>query len=122
MIERTLFNGLKLRGGFTIVRVESTNEALVDALGREAIARTRIIGREFHVAVRPGLPQQELSVTIYHEILEAAAVASLDPPAAVLQLNEADFERAAYRADKDFGPASPESLNRLLQSFGFREQ
>jgi hypothetical protein len=78
--------------------------------------------RAFHVALRPGLSQEEFSVTLYHEVLEAMTVASSDPPASVMLFNEGDFERAAYRAYKDFGPVSPESLDRLLQSFGFREQ
>ena len=94
----------------------------MDALGREAIARTRIISRDFYVTLRRGLSEEELSITIYHEILEAATVASPDPAGSVRLFNEGDFEREAYRAHKEFGPASPENLDRLLQSFGFREQ
>lgn len=66
-----------------------------------------------------GLSEGEISVTIYHEILEAATVASIDPPEAVRSFNEGDFERAGYRAHELFGPASPENLDRMLQFYGF---
>jgi len=46
-------------------------------LGREAIARTRIVGRTFEITIKSDLPEEEQSVTLYHEILEAAAVASI---------------------------------------------
>ena len=96
--------------------------ALVDALGREAIARTGIVGQRFDVLIRPGLDDRELSVTWYHEILAAAAVASADPPASVMDFNEADFERAGYARPAELGAASPENLNRKLQLHGFREE
>jgi hypothetical protein len=44
MIDPSLFENVVLRGGFTIVRIEISTAPLVDALGREAIARTRITG------------------------------------------------------------------------------
>lgn len=52
-------------------------------------------------------PERELSVMLYHEILEAAAVASADPPASVMNFNEADFERTAYAMHDELGGASP---------------
>jgi hypothetical protein len=67
----------------------------------------------------PGLTEEEISVTIYHEILEAATVASIDPPKAVRGFNEGDFERAAYQAHEQFGQVSPENLDRMLQFYGF---
>jgi hypothetical protein len=70
----------------------------VDALGREAAAQTRVTGREFRLRIRPGLSDEELSVTLYHEILEAAAVARWPAPASVMEFNEGDFERAAKAA------------------------
>ena len=57
-------------------------------------------------------PERELSVTLYHEILEATAAASADPPASVMDFNEADFERTAYAMPDELGEASPENLNR----------
>jgi len=121
MTDPKLFEHLGLRGGFTIVRIEFGAEPLVDALGREAIARTRIIGTNFEVLIRSGLSDEEFSVTIYHEILEAATVTSANPPVSVIDFNEGDFERAAYAAHERFGAVSVENLNRMLQSYGFQE-
>lgn len=121
MIDPSLFENVVLPGGFTIVRIKISATPLTDALGREAFARTRIIGKNFEVAIRSGLSDEEFSVTLYHEILEAATVASANPPVSVLDFNEASFERAAYSAHEQFGAASAENLNRMLQSYGFRE-
>jgi hypothetical protein len=120
VIDPRTFQNLRLRGGFTIVRVENAEQPLVDALGREAVARTAIIGGELHITVRSGLTEEELSVTLYHEILEAMTVASDNPPESVRMFNEADFERAAYRAHHELGEASPATIDRMLQSYGFR--
>ena len=122
MIDAATFRNTRLRGGFVIVEIAFSVAALVDALGREAIARTGIVGKRFDVLIRPGLDDRELSVTLYHEILEAAAVASADPPASVMNFNEADFERAGYAMHAELGEASPENLNRMLQLHGFREE
>jgi hypothetical protein len=119
MIDLSAFQNLRLRGEFTIVRLEITNEPLTDAIGREAVARTRIIDRNFDLLIRTGLSQTELSVTLYHEILEAATVAIESPPVAVSEFNEGDFERAAYQAHEQFGEASPENLDRMLQLYRF---
>jgi hypothetical protein len=58
------------------------------------------------------------SVTIYHEILEAATVASIDPPEAVRSFNEGDFERAAYQAQEKFGEVSPRTSIACCNSTG----
>lgn len=113
------FADRQIRGGFTIVRLELADALLADAFGREAIARTHIIGRQFFVTIRSGLSAKEFSVTIYHEILEAATVAALDPPDVVRTFNEGDFERASYQAHDRFGEVSPENLDRMLQFYGF---
>jgi hypothetical protein len=63
-----------------------------------------------------------VSISLYHEILEAATVAAATPPASVATFNERDFERAAREAHAKLGPATAENLDRMLQSFGFREQ
>jgi hypothetical protein len=110
----------RLGGVFFIAEIELTHESLEDALGREAVAQTRILGREFRLVIRSGLPDEELSITLYHEILEAATVASPHPPVSVLDLNEAGFEAAARRAHQTWGEASVENLNRMLQFYGFR--
>jgi hypothetical protein len=80
MDAQNIFENAALHGGFAIVRVEFASEPMVDALGREAIARTRIVGREISIAIRPGLSDRECSVTLYHEILEAMTVAVANPP------------------------------------------
>ena len=122
MIDAATFKNTRLRGGFVIVRVEFTDEPMVDALGREAIAKTGIVGMKIDLLIRAGLDERELSVTFYHEILEAAAVGSADAPASVLDFNEADFERTAYAMHDELGAASPENLNRMLQLHGFGEE
>ncbi len=115
------FISLRLRGGFVVASVDFSQEPLVDAIGREAIAQTRIVGQEFRLMLRNGLDEEEMSITMYHEILEAASVASLKPPASVMEFNEADFERAARAAHSRWGNASPANLDRLLQFYGFGE-
>jgi hypothetical protein len=112
----------RLDSGFVIVEIDLTHQSLEDPLGREAVAQTRIVGREFRLTIRAGLPDEELSVTLYHEILEGATVTSSHPPATVCELNEAGFEAAAWQAHKTWGEASVENLNRMLQFYGFSEE
>jgi len=119
MIDPAAFNNHRLPSGFVVAAVEFTREPIVDALGREALAQTRVTGHEFHLLIRHGLNEEELSVTLYHEILEAATVASWQPPSNLMEFNEGDFERAAKAAQARWGLASPENLNRLLQFHGF---
>ncbi|PYJ24247.1 MAG: hypothetical protein DME91_09595 [Verrucomicrobia bacterium] len=76
MIDFHSFENIPRRGGFTIVQIEPAAGLLLDALGREAIARTRIVERNFEIAIKSDLTEEEQSVTLYHEILEAAVVAS----------------------------------------------
>jgi hypothetical protein len=119
VIDLSAFQNLRLRGDFKIIRLELSDEPIADAIGREAVARTRIVGRDFDLLIRAGLSQHELSVTLYHEILEAATVAVEDPPAAVRDLNEGDFDRAAYQTHEQLGEVSPQNLDRMLQLYGF---
>jgi hypothetical protein len=49
MIDFRSFENIPLRGGFIVLRIEPAAGALRDALGREAIARTRIVGRTFEI-------------------------------------------------------------------------
>jgi hypothetical protein len=39
-----------------------------------------------------------------------------------MEFNEGDFENAAQTAHEKWGDATPESLNLMLQSYGFREE
>ena len=122
MMDPASFKNVLLRGGFVIADVQFTDTPMVDALGREAVAQTRIIGREFRLFVQAGLGERELSISLYHEILEAATVGSWPPPGSVLEFNEGDFERAAQAAHEKWGKATPKNLNRMLQSHGFPEE
>ena len=114
MIDISQFKNLRLRGGFTIHDIELTDAPIMDAIGREAIAQTSAIVHDFRLLIRSGLSEEELSVTLYHEILEAASIAIANPPANVVDFNEADFERAARDAHECWGNASPANLNLLL--------
>jgi hypothetical protein len=109
MIDLAAFNNLQLVGGFSIADIRVTGVPLVDALGREAAAQTRIIGVEFRLLIRSELSDEELSVTLYHEILEAAAVGSLNPPESVASFTEADFEQTARRMHDLFGKHRPKT-------------
>lgn len=119
MIDLRQFKNLRLQGGFIIKDIELTKAPILDAIGREAIAQTSAIAREFRLLIRDGLSEAELSITLYHEILEAASVAIANPPASVMDFNEADFESAAREAHERWGNASPANLNLLLQFHGF---
>ena len=110
VIDISQFINLRLHGGFIIRSIELTGEPILDAVGREALAQTSAIAREFRLLIRSGLNEEELSVTLYHEILEAASVALANPPARVIDFNEADFEGAARAAQERWGNASPAHL------------
>jgi len=116
------FENLRLRGGFVVLGIDWVIGPLVDAAGRNAVGNTRIIGREILVTLTSGLDEKEKSVSLYHEVLEAMSVACEKPPDSVTEFNEGDFEKAGYEAHKQFGPASPDNLNRMLQFYGFEEE
>jgi hypothetical protein len=119
MINPASFRDLKLHGGFILKDVVFATEPMLDALNREALAKTTIIGQEFRITLQAGLSQEEISVSLYHEILEAATLASLNPPQSVIDFNEGDFEQKAIETHGRIGEASLENLNRMLQFFGF---
>jgi hypothetical protein len=114
------FQYLPLRGGFLLVRVVVVSAPMADALGRRALARTTIIGNNLEIELADSSGGEDgISVSLYHEVLEAATVAALHPPAAVCELNEAGFETAALDCHRRLGPATPISLNQMLAEFGF---
>lgn len=114
------FTQLPLRGGFLLLRVIMTTEPMVDAMGRLALARTVIIGSTVEIELGASNPDPvEISVSLYHEVLEAAAMGASNPPASVCELNEAGFEAAARDCHHRLGMASPASLNQMLEEFGF---
>jgi hypothetical protein len=110
------FKDVRLPGGFVIAGVEFTKDSMLDALEQEAVAQTRIVGREFRLLMRAGLSLQGLTLGLCHETLEAATVASLHPPAGVMEFNESDCERAAHIAHDTWGEATPANLNRRRDS------
>jgi len=65
------------------------------------------------------MDDEELSVSLYHEVLEAATVAAENPPESVMEFNEGAFEESARSAHASYGIASPTSLNEMLEKFGF---
>jgi hypothetical protein len=124
VIEIGQFKNLRLHGGFVIKDIELTDAPIVDAIGREAVAQTSAVVLDFRLLISrsSSLSDEELSVTLYHEILEAASVATNNPPVGVIDFNEADFENAARAAHERWGDASPANLNLLLQFHGFGGQ
>jgi hypothetical protein len=58
VIDLSAFQNLRLRGDFKIIRLELTDEPIADAIGREAVARTRIVGLDFDLLIRAGLSQR----------------------------------------------------------------
>lgn len=122
MIHLEPFKRFRLHGGFVVQDVETVPGLIVDAVGREASAHTRVQGQSFHLLMRSGMNDGEMSVTLYHEILEAAAVAVDYTPAGVEDFCEADFVQAGYEAFKRWGDVSPENLSLMLIFHGFREE
>jgi len=122
MIALSAFNKLRLRGGCTIVRIEEVMHPMRDALGRGAVAQTMINGSRLEILIVSGLSHAELSVTLHHEVLEAVAVAQEDPPMAIAEFNEGDFEQAARKMHDLLGEATPAKVNHMLQLHGFPEK
>ena len=119
MLNLAPFQNLQLRGGFELQEVSLATRPLLDPLERAATAQTTIRGNRFHIILLDDLDDRELSISLYHEVLEAATVAAEQPPDAVIEFNEGDFEQAALAAHARLGPASPASLNRMLADLGF---
>ena len=70
VIDINQFKNFRLQGGFIITDIELTDDPIVDAIGREAIAQTQTIAGRFRLFIRSGLSEEELSITLYHEILK----------------------------------------------------
>ena len=119
MLDLAPFQNLPLRGGFSIAEVRLTAQPLLDPLERAATAQTIIRETRFHIFLRADMDERELSLSLYHEVLEAATVAAEPAPEPVMDFNEGDFESAARSAHTRLGVASPASLNQMLAEFGF---
>ncbi len=119
MIDVSSFQGAPLRGGYHIVRLELTSELMIDPLNRPALARTQIIGHDLFITVRSDLTDEEISISIYHEVLEAMTLAVDDPPDQLQEFNEGAFEKAGKGSHDTLGFASPDRLNAMLQFYDF---
>ena len=119
MLDLSPFQNLPLRGGFLLVEVILTAKPLLDPIERAASAQTLIRGNRFHILLRADLDETEISISLYHESLEAATVAAIQPPKSVIDFNEGDFEREARRAHSRYGVVTPRTLNVMLAEFGF---
>ena len=114
------FQNLPLHGGFRLLRVTVSEEPMVDAIGRLALAKTHVVGSTLEIEIACSMPDpDEISISLYHEVLEAATVAAPSPPASVWDLNEAGFELAARAYHQRLGMATPDTLNQMLADFGF---
>jgi hypothetical protein len=71
----------RLEGWFVIVEIDLTHQPLEDSLGREAVAQTRIVGREFRLAIRPGLCSLAGTQNVGRSV-----TAELKPDVAILQI------------------------------------
>ena len=119
-MDLTSFNEINLAGGFYLRAVRVSSVEMIDPLGRPALAKSVIEGQNISISII-SLPDNETSISIYHEILEALTVAYDSPPESVMMMNEADFEEAAYEAHKIYGFATPSSVLLFLRNYGFYE-
>ncbi len=59
VIDLRQFINLRLHGGFIIRDIELTDAPIIDAIGREAIAQTSAVARNFRLFIRSGLSDEE---------------------------------------------------------------
>ena len=104
------FRGLQLPNGFTLLKIELVAPPMSDAIGRPALARAVVEGDTVSIDLVADQTSDELSVSIYHELLEALTVGVPSPPQAVCDLNEAGFEKAAQDAHHRHGLANPHNV------------
>jgi hypothetical protein len=71
------------------------------------------------IRIAPGQSPYEQSVTLYHEVIEATALQAKKPPTMVLDLSEEEIDLLAYMAQEQFGQATIENLNKLLEILGY---
>jgi len=121
VLDLAAFENLRLCGGFLLMEARRTHQFLLDPIGRPAAAQTIIRGRCLYIRLRDDMDDKELSISLYHEVLEAATVAAENPPESVMEFNEGDFEKAARAAQEQYGIASPRTLNEMLAESGFKQ-
>ncbi len=116
------FNNLFLVTGHTIISLELSNEPITDARGNEALGWTQTIGREMRIQILAELDEKEISVTLYHEVLEAVLLSCRHPPNSMVKFCESDFDLTAYAMYEKIGAATPNNINHMLQILGFRPE
>ena len=114
------FDGLELPGNFLVQGIHFSPAELIDPLGRPALAKSVIQGKSIAIFLT-SQSEEEQSISIYHEMLEALTVAFDTPPEPVMLMNEADFEQAGRDAHRKFGLASPTTVVSFLKAYGFYE-
>ncbi|HEX4450801.1 MAG TPA: hypothetical protein VH143_08035 [Kofleriaceae bacterium] len=78
---------------------------------------TSTIGKEMSIVLQSGMSAQETSISMYHEVLEAASVRTLNPSFA--EYGEAEYEAAAVAAHAQYGYATIDNSNIMLKNSGF---
>ncbi len=117
----TEFKSLILPSGFVLLGIEFEDGPMLDAIGRSALAKAVIEDGTISIHLAVGQSPDELSISIYHEVLEALTVGAANPPSAVGGLNEAGFEQAATEAHRRHGLANPARVLKFLHEFGFTD-
>jgi hypothetical protein len=120
MFEPDNFRRLHLIDDLRIAQVVVVDGSIDDLFGQPALGRTRVAGRQLHIEISSGLSEDEKSVTLYHEVLEALTVIARHVPELLMNFGEQDFEREGYRAFDRFGAATPATLESVLQFYGFK--
>ena len=118
------FRDAKLPGGVSIESVEVSETPLTDVSGGLAYGGTSMnVGTgAMEIRLSPGLTATEQSVTLYHEVLEAASMQADyrgTLPVFLADLSEAELDMLAQIAHEQFGPASVETLTQFLHAVGF---
>lgn len=114
------FSGRTLHSGIQIESVKTTHE-LTDVLGRPATGFTSRVGKSLQIILLEGLSPDEQSVTMYHEIIEAAMGAHFPDrvPVALQELNEAQIDALAQSFHTRLGPVNVRTANQMLRELGF---
>ena len=113
------FSNLQLSQGFRLVGIEIVEGPMLDAIGRPALAKAVIESNTIRIYLAAGQTPGEMSVSIYHEVLEAMTIGVPVPPPRVFNLTEAGFEQAAQDAYQRHGLANKVSVINFIHELGF---
>ena len=113
------FRALRLPGGFLLSEIVLDSRGMLDPMGRPALAKAEIHGATIRIQILAGLPTEEVSISIYHELLEALTVGVDQAPLQVVDFREGDFEKAARDGHARYGLATSTSVLIFLYANGF---